>query len=132
MRLPILVSLSVAAAILPSTGSTAPSDPAARGLDAFLHVASSAPAGSMLSVDIETFGFAQVVEAAPLAGATVDFAWDPEHLGKGVSVAPPPLTVTTDATGHAVARVPVPDGGEDELLLLASIRHGEHARTREI
>ncbi len=135
MRKLPLVSLFgvVLVAVVPATSSSAPIDPAARGLDAFIHVGSSAAAGSTLTLDLETFGFAQVTEATPLAGASIDLVWDPEHLGKGVSVAPPAVSVTSDATGHAVARVPVPTvGSADDLLLLVQLRHGSHARSREL
>ncbi len=126
--------LPVAVVVLfPSTSASAPADPAARGLDAFIHAGNTAPAGSPLVLDLEAFGFGTVTEATPLAGATIDLAWDPEHLGKGVSVAPPTLSVTSDATGHAHASIPVPmEGTDDDLVLLVHMRHGSHARDREL
>lgn len=120
-------------ALFPSTSASAPLDPAARGLDAFIHVGSQAPAGSELALDLKTFGFAKVTEPAPLGGVTVELAWDPEHLGKGVSAAPPAVSVTSDATGLALAHVPMPvQGDQDDLVLVVHLRFGGHAREREI
>ena len=100
MRSPWLLVPVALVVLFPSTSASAPADPAARGLDAFIHAGNTAPAGSPLVLDLETFGFGTVIEATPLAGATIDLAWDPEHLGRGVSAAPPALSVTSDGKYH--------------------------------
>jgi hypothetical protein len=115
-----------------SDAQTAGSEPAARGLDVFIHAPELAPPRAMVPVQIEAFGFPTVVSLVPLGGAAVEAAWDPEHLGPGVSVAPPPVRATTDAAGRAHLEVPVPDGDERELKLLVGLRSGSHERTRTI
>jgi len=133
MRSPWLLLPVALVVLFPSTSASAPADPAARGLDAFIHAGNTAPAGSPFVLDLEAFGFGTVIEATPLAGATIDLAWDPEHLGKGVSSAPPTLSVTSDATGHAHVSIPVPvEGTDDDLVLLVHMRHGSHVRDREL
>ena len=108
----------------------APPDPDARGLDAFVHGASSAPSGGAVRLDIETFGFAQVTLPAPLGGVAIDAAWNPETFGAPVATAPPSVHVDSDNGGRAVLVVPMPEGEARELELLVAFKHGEHARTR--
>lgn len=131
-RVILALAIPLGLSAVPTASSSAPADPAARGLDAFIHVAPSARSGGVVALDLEAFGFADVTTPAPLAGATVTLAWDPEHLGEGVTTAPPAVEVKTDATGHAIARVAVPEGPPLDMLLLAKLGYGEHTRTREI
>ena len=107
-----------------------PRDPAARGLDAFVHAPDSAPQGGFLPVDLEVVGYSSPLRAAPLAGAEVEAVWDGDLLGPGVR-APSPIRVTTDNAGKAQFRVPIPPGEEATLKLLG-LRSGEHQRTRAI
>ncbi|MEJ7730544.1 MAG: hypothetical protein WKG00_15150, partial [Polyangiaceae bacterium] len=102
-------------------------DPAARGLDAFVHLPAAAAPGALLPVQIEVRGFPTIAETVPLGGATIEAAWDPEKLGKGVSGAPPAVRATADASGRAHLEVPVPEGAERELSLLIALRSGTHA-----
>src|SRR5688572_26360486 len=111
-------------------GSALPPDPAARGLDLFLHLAKNAAPGSKLEVLTEAFGFATATKAAPLAGATIEAGWDPEELD-GVAP-PPPVTIVTDVEGKGTLVVPVPRGLPRQLTLLVGVRHGSHTRTRKV
>ncbi len=107
-------------------------DPAARGLDLFLHVPGQAPPRGILPVQVEAIGFPTAVTTQPLANVTIEAVWNPEHLGTHVSVAPPAVRVNADATGRAHLDVPVPDGDEMELELLVGVRSGAHTRTQAV
>jgi hypothetical protein len=130
LALASVLALSGAAAL--SDAQTASSDPAARGLDLFVHVPEGAAPGSRVPIQLEAFGFPTAITLAPLSGATVEAGWDPELLGPGVSAAPPSVRVTTDATGRARLEMPVPDGDERSLELLVAVRSGSHERTRRL
>ena len=107
-------------------------DPAARGLDLFLQAPERAAAGATVPLQVEAIGFPTVTTMRPLAGVTIEAAWDPEHLGPGVAKAPPGVSATADATGRAHLDVPVPDGEERDLQLLVAVRSGSHQRTRTV
>jgi hypothetical protein len=124
--------LAVCASAAVSDAQTAGADAAARGLDLFLHVPDRAAPGSRLPVQVEAFGFPSAVTLAPLAGAVVEVAWDPEHLGPGVTAAPPAVRATADSAGRAHLEVPVPEGDERDLRLLVGVRLGGHERTRTV
>ena len=126
----LLLALTGAATV--SDAQTAGADPAARGLDLFLHLPDNAPSGSTLPIQIEAFGFPTAITLAPLGGAQIEAAWDPEHLGPGVNRAPSPVRATTDAAGRAHLDVPVPDGDARELTLLVGVASGSHQRTRTV
>jgi len=106
-------------------------DPAARGLDLFVHAPDKIAAGGRLPVQVRVFGFPQVARLAPLAGATIEATWDPESLGKKVASAPPVVSAKSDADGRAHLELDVPHG-TGTLKLLLSVRNGEHQRTREL
>lgn len=112
-------------------GDAAPADPAARGLDLFVHVPAEVPSGAVLPVQVRVFGFATVSTPAPLPGATVEAVWDPESLGEQASAVPPPVTVTCDQAGRGHLDVAVPSGRGTLKLLLAA-RFAGHERTRTI
>ena len=120
------------AAVTSSDAQTAGDDPAARGLDVFVHAPERAAPRGLLPVQIEAVGFPSVVVMKPLAGVTVEAAWDPEHLGPNVSAAPPPIRAVTDAAGRVHMDVPVPPGDELDLSLLIGVRSGDHQRTRSV
>lgn len=107
-----------------------PADPAARGLDVFLHVPNEAAPGTRLAVIAQAFGFPVVTRAVPLSNATIEIGWDPESLAD--KVAPPTLTTTTDADGRARLALDVPFGLPGDLEVLVSVRHGGHSRTRAV
>ncbi len=111
--------------------ASARSEPAARGLDLFVHAPDKIAAGGRLPVQVRVFGFPQVSTLAPLAGATIEATWDPESLGKPVAVAPPVVSAKSDADGRAHLELDVPHG-TGTLKLLLSARFGEHQRTREL
>jgi hypothetical protein len=129
-----LVTLAVAAlALSPGTDArAASSDPAARGLDAFVRVPEVAAPGASVPVDVEVFGFSTVVSSVPLAGAAIEAVWNPEKMGGSRSQAPLPVDATADANGRAHLDVPMPEGDEGPLELLLGLRSGAHARTRAI
>lgn len=106
-------------------------DPAARGLDVFVHAPTSVFGGGRVHVDLESYGFPTVTTARALAGAEITAAWDPESLGE-TKAAPPAITLTTDARGIAQLDLAVPEGDERALVLLLAIRHGEHLRTQSV
>ena len=122
------LTLAVIPRALPASGR---SDPAARGLDLFVHAPDKIAAGGRLPVQVRVFGFSQVSTPAPLAGATIEATWDPESLGKKVASVPPVVSVKSDAAGRAHLEVEVPHG-TGKLTLLLSARTGEHQRTREL
>ncbi|RLB64268.1 MAG: hypothetical protein DRI90_04995, partial [Deltaproteobacteria bacterium] len=109
-----------------------PSDPAARGLDLFVHLPTSAAPGAAVPVQVQALGFPTVTTAKPLAGAAIEAVWDPRSLGKNISVAPPPVRGTTDTMGRAHLDVRIPDGPERDLILLIGVRSGSHHRTRTV
>jgi hypothetical protein len=111
------------------TAGAVAADPAARGLDVFLHSPDSAAPGAELPVDVLAYGFPDVTRAEPLSGATVEAGWDPEHLG-GATAVPASVHATTDAGGRARIAIPMPEDGAGDLELLVGVRSGAHARTR--
>ncbi len=122
----------VAAVALGARGSSAvPPDPTSRGIALYAHAAGSAVPGGKLSVALEAYGFPAVTQAVALGGATVELGWDPASLGPDAKSAPSTIA-TTDALGHAVVEVPVPDGDARELKLLLAVRKNEHTRTSEL
>lgn len=124
--------LALTAAAAASDAQTAGSDPAARGLDLFLHAPDAASPGSRFPLQVEALGFPTAVTLDRLAGAAVEAAWDPEKLGPGVTAAPPSVRVTTDAAGRAHLDIPVPEGDERQLALLVGVRASGHERTRTL
>ncbi|MCC6525865.1 MAG: hypothetical protein IT373_24675 [Polyangiaceae bacterium] len=121
------VLLGVAVARDGATG-----DPAARGLDVFVHAPGEMSGGATVPLQIQAYGFPTVQTATALAGAEVEATWLPESLGPDVSRVPDPVRVTTDALGRAHLDVPVPPGPPGALKLLVGLRSGTHARTREL
>ena len=109
-----------------------PADPAARGLDAFIHGSTSAPSGGSVKLDIATLGFAQVTTPSPVGGVAIDAVWNPTSFGEVRSSAPPAVHAESDATGRATMVVPMPEGDARGLELLVGLRFGAHARTRAI
>jgi hypothetical protein len=107
-----------------------PPDPAARGLDLFLHVPPEAAPGATFDLTTEAFGFATVTQALPLGSATVEAGWDPESLDG--AAAPPNITAKTDAAGRAQLSLVMPPGEPKALTLLVAARHGVHTRTRTL
>jgi hypothetical protein len=135
-RHPLLLSMLLAAVALSALGRSSDAagapDPAARGLDLFLHVPANAPPRGLVPVQVEAIGFPTAVTTQPLANVTIEAVWNPEHLGANVSAAPPVVRAKADASGRAHLDVPVPDGDEMELELLVGVRSGAHARTRTV
>lgn len=107
-----------------------PPDPAARGLDLFIHGATEAAPGGTIELTLEAFGFATVTDARPLPGAIVEAGWDPESLGG--DAAPPTVTATTGPGGGARLSIVVPPGPPATLSLLVGARHGSHTRTHAV
>ncbi len=133
MRMPFVGGVCIFAAVVVSGEAVGGlGDPAARGLDAFVHGAGAAPSGGVVRLDVETFGFEQITTPAPLGGVAIDAAWDPVSFGEAKASAPPAVHVESDANGRAIVVVPVPEGDARELKLLVGLRHGAHARTRVI
>ena len=127
----LVVGLTLAVTSHTSPAAAHAQDPAARGLDLFVHAPDKIAAGGRLPVQVRVFGFPQVSALAPLAGATIEVTWDPESLGKKVASAPPVVSTKSDAEGRAHLEVDVPHGA-GQLKLLLSARFGEHQRTREL
>ncbi|MBX3219239.1 MAG: hypothetical protein KF795_01895 [Labilithrix sp.] len=107
-----------------------PPDPAARGLDVFIHAATDAAPGGTIELTVEAFGFATVTDARPLPNAIVEAGWDPESLDG--AAAPPTVTAKTDPDGRARLAVVVPPGRPGALSLLVGARHGSHTRTHSV
>src|SRR5262249_47178398 len=107
-----------------------PADPAARGLDIFIHVSPEAAPGSTFELTAEVFGFATVTQALPLAGAVIEAGWDPESLGGDTP--PPSVSTKTDASGRARLAVTMPRGKPEGITLLVAARHGGHSRVRSL
>src|SRR5690348_7297185 len=99
-----------------SDAQTSSNDPAARGLDVFVHAPGAVAPNGVFPVQVEALGFPTIVSLVPLAKATVEAVWNPESLGDEAQ-APPPVKATTDAEGRAHLDVPMPDGDEAELEL---------------
>jgi hypothetical protein len=132
LRLATFAALTATFAAASTDAQVSSNDPARRGLDLFVHAPGSGAPRSLLPVQIEAFGFPSIVSLVPLAGATVEAAWDPETLGPGISQAPPPVRATTDTTGRLHLDVPIPEGDVRTLGLLLGVRYGAHERTRKI
>ncbi len=115
-----------------SNAATHTRDPAARGLDLFLHLPSTIAPGSTLPLQAQALGFPAVTQLAPLPGAVIEAAWNPESLGPGLTTAPKPVSATCDDGGRVHLDIPVPDGDERDLELLVSLRSGDHERTRTV
>ncbi len=130
LALPIL-ALAALILVRDSGAQTATADPAARGLDVFVHAPQEGAPGGTVPIDVQAVGFGSVMTPAPLARATVEAMWNPEKMGPSAK-APPSVKVTTDGDGRAHLDVPVPDGDEGELELLLGVRSGPHARTRTL
>jgi len=126
------MAVTLVALALPGTAKTQDRDPAARGLDVFVHVPTAVPSGGVLPVLIEAFGFPSVQTAEPLSDADVQVVWDPEYLGPHVAVAPAPLGGKTLAKGRLILNVPVPRGDAIAMRLLVRVRHGDHERVRTV
>lgn len=107
-------------------------DPAARGLDMFLHMSPDVAPGATAELLVDAFGYASVTDARLLSGATVEAGWDPESLGGGAGEVPKTVTATTDTDGRAHLSVHVPSGPPGELTLLVGARHGTHSRTTTV
>src|ERR1700677_374873 len=116
-RLLLLPGLALLGAVAARASAAEGPDPAARGLDVFVHVPPEAAPGGVLPIAVQAVGFTTVVTPAPLPQAAVEAVWNPETLG-GVAVAPPAVKATADAEGRAHLDVPVPDGDEGDLELL--------------
>jgi|GEM_PF-1471208 len=134
MSVPILRSSAVVASLL-SLGIGldaigAPADPAARGLDVFVHAPQQGVPGDTLPVQIQAYGFPTVDTVVPLAGAVVEATWDPERLGPEAHSVPVPVRATADGAGRVHLDLPVPPGPAGELALLIGVRSGVHERTR--
>lgn len=134
--MPVLLAAAALAAAAPSARG---GDPAARGLDLFLHGPTGAVAGGTLEVQAEALGFPTATTLVPLAGAVVEARWNDESLGptepehaqaRGAGVAP--VRAVADAEGRVRLAVPVPDGDERSLRLEVSVTSGGHARTRAL
>lgn len=126
----LLGTFSVLSLFSPGHARAVPPDPAARGLDVYVHVAPGAAPGGVVELVAKAYGFPSVTHAVPLAGATLEIGWDPEELD---GQAPPPSVVTrTDGEGRARIAIGVPRGLPRKLQLLVAVRHGSHARTRII
>src|SRR5258708_7590443 len=113
----VACALALLALARGTDAQTAWSDPAGRGLDAFIHVVDRAPPGALLPLQVEAIGFPTVVSFVPLGGAIIEATWNPEKLGATLGV-PPAVKVTADAYGRAHLEVPMPEGDEGPLELL--------------
>ncbi len=129
-RFAALVFVFLSAILVAPRSQALPADPAARGLDLFIHTPTEVAPGGSLELTTEVFGFASVTEARPLANAVVEVGWDPESLH---GAAPPPnVEAKTDAEGRARLVVPVPSGSAASLSLLVGARSGSHSRTHSV
>jgi hypothetical protein len=130
MRSATLALVGLVLLLLAAPAAAIGQDPAARGLDVFLHVPTHAAPGGTLSFTAEAFGFATPSNPLPLAGATLEAGWDPETLDGAVP--PAPVRITADAAGRADLALPVPVGKPHTIDLLVSVRYGGHTRTRTV
>jgi hypothetical protein len=112
-------------------GDAAPKNAAARGLDLFLHAPKEIPSGGTLPLQVRVFGFSTVSTLAPLGGAKVEAAWDPESFGKEIASVPPPVSITCDEAGRGHLDIAVPQG-KGKLNLLVAARWQGHERTRTL
>ncbi len=125
-------------AALPGLRAAPPPSPTERGLDAFVHVAMTAPGGDVLVVDVQALGYPTATTLAPIPGATVEVTWDPESLidptkKEPAPASPPPIVrATADGEGRATLSLPVPRGPTKEITLLVSVRAKDRERTQEI
>jgi hypothetical protein len=106
-----------------------PNDPAARGLDMFVHMASTVASGGKVIVDLAAVGYHTTVDSRPLPGASFELGWNAESLGEGEH-APPDLKAQADAQGHAHVEIAVPEGNSKNIELLVAVRSKGHERTR--
>lgn len=113
-----------------ATGSVAP-DPAARGLDLFVHCPSEVAAGSVLPIQVQAIGFPTVTAPRPLAGATVEASWDPQAWPQGVRPVPGAVSTAADGDGRAHLDMGAPSRSGSFKLLLR-VRHGQHERVRSV
>src|SRR5580704_18463068 len=107
IALPAL-ALAALAVVHDSDAQVTTTDPAARGLDVFVHAPTEVAPGGTLPVALEAVGFTSVVTPARLPRATVEATWNPETLGTAAK-APPSVKAITDAEGRAHLDVPMPD-----------------------
>lgn len=126
-----LCAVVVIAVVTAVPASAASKDRAARGLDLFLHTPKAIPSGATLPVQVRVYGFSTVSTLTPLAGATVEAAWDPESLGEKLATAPEPVEITCDDAGRVHLEIAVPPG-RSTLKLLVSARWQGHERTRTL
>lgn len=131
---PFLILLGIVLVVLGGFGAGEAEaqvvDPAARGLDVYLHVSPVAAPGGVLEITAKAYGFPSVTRAVALAGATLEIGWDPEELDGDAP--PPSVHATTDGEGRARMTIEVPHGVPRTLQLLVAVRHGGHSRTRSI
>ena len=125
------VAGAVAVASITVPANAASKDPAARGMDLFLHAPNSVPSGGTWPVQVRVFGFPTVSTLTPLAGATVEASWDPESLGDKAAVVPTPIEIICDEAGRGHLDVAIPPG-RGNLSLLVSARWQGHERTRTL
>lgn len=105
---------------------------AERGVATFVHGAGNAAPGGSLPLVLVVYGFSQLTEAAPLAGAGVELAWDVAHLDPAdIARAPKPVVATTDANGTALVTAQTPRGAGPWTLLVRTT-HGDHERVDEL
>jgi hypothetical protein len=126
----VLLALGALVVVRPLEAQTI-ADPAARGLDVFVHAPTVAAPGASIPIGVVAVGFTSVVAPSPIARATIEATWNPETLGKAARV-PPSVKATTDGDGRAHLDVPMPDGDEADLELLIGVRSGTHARTQKL
>ena len=129
--LALALALVLSAAVATDAASATP-DPAARGLDAFVHFAPQAGSLDRFPLQILVYGFATVRTASPLPGAKVEASWDPETLGPDAERVPEPVATLTNAGGQARLEVVMPPGPPGKLRLLIGLRYGAHERTRTV
>jgi hypothetical protein len=127
-----LAAVAALASAPASDAATTGDDRVARGLDIFLHAPSEGAPRALLPVQVIAYGFPTVTSMVPLPETTVEAVWDPEHLGPGVSAAPPPVRAVTDSAGRVHLDVPIPPGDQRELVLLVGVQSGEHQRARTL
>jgi hypothetical protein len=117
-------------------GTAASSAASSRGVDLWLYGPSSAPAGGRLDLSVVALGFPTATTLTPLAGASVEAAWDPTSLTGDdepkPAVAPPPVVATTDVGGSALLAIPVPPGRALAMRLIVRVKVGDKERTKEL
>src|ERR1039457_1487345 len=113
--------VTVAAIAVPA--SAASKDPAARGMDLFLHAPKSVPSGGTWPVQVRVFGFPTVSTLASLAGATLAAAAGPGTPGGKGAVVPKPIAILCAVYGcprSSTKRT----GGATSLYTVAVFRGG--------